>query len=238
MVWRGGAVVPLHAAARHPRPAGRRRLPGEAAARRQSCAGARRSRDLQARADEVIAGRAPADQRLVLGRGHGAAHAVVPRTCTGCSGAVVGAVDLVRGIGRYAGMDVLDVPGATGDLRHRLRRQGARRRRGARTTTTSCGCTSRRPTRPATWATCARRCAPSSAWTRRCWRPILRRAARPAVLVLPDHYTPLAHAHARRRAGALRHRRAAAGRRRRRRLGLRRVAGGRRPACVVETAPA
>ena len=34
----------------------------------------------------------------------------------GLSGAVVGAVDLVRGIGRYAGLEVLDVPGATGDL--------------------------------------------------------------------------------------------------------------------------
>ena len=34
----------------------------------------------------------------------------------GLSGAVVGAVDLVRGIGRLAGFDVIDVPGATGDL--------------------------------------------------------------------------------------------------------------------------
>ena len=34
----------------------------------------------------------------------------------GLRGAVVAAVDLVRGIGRCAGMDVLDVPGATGDL--------------------------------------------------------------------------------------------------------------------------
>ena len=29
---------------------------------------------------------------------------------------MVGAVDLVRGIGRLAGLDVIDVPGATGDL--------------------------------------------------------------------------------------------------------------------------
>ena len=34
----------------------------------------------------------------------------------GLSGAVVGAVDLIRGIGRYAGLEVLNVPGATGDL--------------------------------------------------------------------------------------------------------------------------
>ena len=38
------------------------------------------------------------------------------RDLYGLSGAVVGAVDLVRGIGRLAGFDVLDVPGATGDL--------------------------------------------------------------------------------------------------------------------------
>jgi len=34
----------------------------------------------------------------------------------GLSAAVVCAVDLVRGIGRLAGLDVIDVPGATGDL--------------------------------------------------------------------------------------------------------------------------
>jgi 2,3-bisphosphoglycerate-independent phosphoglycerate mutase len=38
------------------------------------------------------------------------------RDLYGLSGAVVGAVDLVRGIGRLAGLDVIDVPGATGDL--------------------------------------------------------------------------------------------------------------------------
>ncbi len=32
----------------------------------------------------------------------------------GISGAVIAAVDLVRGIGKYAGLDVVDVPGATG----------------------------------------------------------------------------------------------------------------------------
>ncbi len=34
----------------------------------------------------------------------------------GISGAVVAAVDLVRGIGKYAGLDIVDVPGATGYL--------------------------------------------------------------------------------------------------------------------------
>jgi len=34
----------------------------------------------------------------------------------GITGAVVAAVDLVRGIGKYAGLDIIDVPGATGYL--------------------------------------------------------------------------------------------------------------------------
>lgn len=34
----------------------------------------------------------------------------------GLSGSVVAAVDLIRGIGAYAGLDVVDVPGATGYL--------------------------------------------------------------------------------------------------------------------------
>ena len=32
----------------------------------------------------------------------------------GVSGAVISAVDLLRGLGRYAGLDVIEVPGATG----------------------------------------------------------------------------------------------------------------------------
>ena len=67
-------------------------------------------------------------------------------SCTACKGAIISAVDLVRGVGVLAGWDRIDVPGATGYLdtdyaakgrygvdgpdrpRHRLRpRRGARR---------------------------------------------------------------------------------------------------------------
>ena len=34
----------------------------------------------------------------------------------GLTGSVISAVDLVKGIGKYAGLDVIDVPGATGYL--------------------------------------------------------------------------------------------------------------------------
>jgi 2,3-bisphosphoglycerate-independent phosphoglycerate mutase len=49
--------------------------------------------------------------------GEGTAPSITPfKDHFGLSGAVVGAVDLVRGIGRLAGLDVIDVPGATGGL--------------------------------------------------------------------------------------------------------------------------
>jgi 2,3-bisphosphoglycerate-independent phosphoglycerate mutase len=69
----------------------------------------------------------PVNQRRVS-RGQGAANSVWPwgqgrppkiQTLTerfGVSGTVVAAVDLVRGIGKYAGLEVVDVPGATGYL--------------------------------------------------------------------------------------------------------------------------
>ena len=89
--------------------------------------------------------------------------------------------------------------------RHRLRRQGARRARGARRASTSCSCTSRRPTRPATWATTPRRSGPSSASTPRCCGRLVESAAVDALPpVLPDHPHAVAPAHPRRRAGAVR----------------------------------
>ena len=75
--------------------------------------------------------------------------------------------------------------------RHRLRRQGAGRARGARPAPTSCSCTSKLPTRPATWATSAKRSGLSR--RRRGGRGRLDRvaAATRRVLVLPDHPTPI-----------------------------------------------
>jgi 2,3-bisphosphoglycerate-independent phosphoglycerate mutase len=49
--------------------------------------------------------------------GEGRAPNIPPfRELYGLSGAVAAAVDLVRGLGRYAGFEVLAVPGATGDI--------------------------------------------------------------------------------------------------------------------------
>lgn len=71
--------------------------------------------DLLARADAVLERVRPGTSAWFWGEGTAPA---MPRfrDLYGLSGAVVGAVDLVRGIGRLAGFDVLDVPGATGDL--------------------------------------------------------------------------------------------------------------------------
>ena len=67
-----------------------------------------------ARAHAAIAGLGPATDIWLWGQGR--APNIPPlRDLRGLRGAVVGAVDLVKGIGRYAGMEVVDVPGATGD---------------------------------------------------------------------------------------------------------------------------
>lgn len=49
--------------------------------------------------------------------GQGAAPAFVPfKELYGKTGAIISAVDLVKGLGMYAGFDIIDVPGATGYL--------------------------------------------------------------------------------------------------------------------------
>ncbi|MGO8683698.1 MAG: cofactor-independent phosphoglycerate mutase [Thermoleophilia bacterium] len=70
---------------------------------------------LTAAANEVLATERPHTEIWLWGQG------TAPRVPLfveqrGLRGAVVAAVDLVRGIGRCAGLDVLDAPGATGDL--------------------------------------------------------------------------------------------------------------------------
>ncbi len=72
-------------------------------------------RALMARAREVLAPLRAGTEIWLWGEGT-APRLPRFRDLYGLSGAVVGAVDLVRGIGRCAGFDVLDVPGATGDL--------------------------------------------------------------------------------------------------------------------------
>jgi 2,3-bisphosphoglycerate-independent phosphoglycerate mutase len=112
MVWRGGALVPCtppHNILERPVAD---YLPGVADGVGDEPA-AQTLSELQRRADEVLAGVRPGTSAWFWGEGR------VPRMPSfaeqyGLSGAVVAAVDLIRGIGRYAGFEVLTVPGATG----------------------------------------------------------------------------------------------------------------------------
>lgn len=136
MVWRGGEVVPCtpphdildQPVARYlPGAAGTASAEttaasaetttaqsgGEAAGRRDG--GAAVLRDLMARAHDVLAGVRPSTDIWFWGEGTAPSMPSF-KDLYGLRGAVIAAVDLVRGIGRYVGLDVLDVPGATGGL--------------------------------------------------------------------------------------------------------------------------
>jgi len=114
MVWRGGSLVPCtapHDILDKPvddyLPGVREGVHGDPAA--QALVRLRRQ------ADEVLATVRPGTSAWFWGEGTAPS---MPRfeRLYGLSGAVIGAVDLIRGIGRYAGLEVYDVPGATGDL--------------------------------------------------------------------------------------------------------------------------
>jgi 2,3-bisphosphoglycerate-independent phosphoglycerate mutase len=112
MVWRGGVGAAAEAAACTPphdildRPVAGYLPRGEAGAALVT---------LMGRAREVIEGLSEATDVWLWGQGR-APTLPTFRELRGLDAAVVGAVDLVKGIGRYAGMEVVEVPGATGDL--------------------------------------------------------------------------------------------------------------------------
>jgi 2,3-bisphosphoglycerate-independent phosphoglycerate mutase len=107
MVWRGGELVactPPHDILDEP-----------IAVYLPDGTGGAKLRDVMQRAHEVLGPLRPGTDIWFWGEG------TAPRlpsfaAARGLRGAVVAAVDLIRGIGVYAGMDVLPVPGATGDL--------------------------------------------------------------------------------------------------------------------------
>ncbi len=115
LVWRGGALVPCtppHDILDQP-VAGH--LPGEQAGVAGDGSPAAELAEVQRRASEVLERVRPGTSAWFWGEG--TAPKISPfRDHFGLTGAVVGAVDLVRGIGRLAGLDVIDVPGATGGL--------------------------------------------------------------------------------------------------------------------------
>ena len=73
---------------------------------------ARVLREVTARATEVLAGRGANGVWLWSGGKAGAIHSVAQRY--GVKGAIVAAVDVINGLGRTMGLDVIKVPGATG----------------------------------------------------------------------------------------------------------------------------
>jgi 2,3-bisphosphoglycerate-independent phosphoglycerate mutase len=115
LVWRGGEVAPCtppHDILDQP-VAGH--LPGEAAGVAGEGTPAATLTALQEAADAVLEHERPGTRTWFWGGG--TAPQIEPfREHYGLSGAVVCAVDLVRGIGRLVGLDVIDVPGATGGL--------------------------------------------------------------------------------------------------------------------------
>lgn len=115
LVWRGGSVVPCtppHDILEQP-VAGH--LPGEAAGVTGEGTPAAELTALQECADAVLQRVRPGTSAWLWGEGT-ASRITSFRDRFGVTGAVIGAVDLVRGIGRLAGLDVIDVPGATGGL--------------------------------------------------------------------------------------------------------------------------
>ena len=108
MVWRGGRLVectPPHDV-----------LDKRIAAHLPNAAGGAALRDVMQAAHEVLGPLRPGTDIWFWGEGT-APHLPRFADARGLRGAVVAAVDLIRGIGVYAGMDVVHVPGATGDLR-------------------------------------------------------------------------------------------------------------------------
>jgi 2,3-bisphosphoglycerate-independent phosphoglycerate mutase len=188
-VWRGGALVrctPPHDILDHP-VAGR--LPGEAAGVAGEGSPAAELAALQARASEVLERVRPGTGAWFWGEG--TAPRISPfRDHFGLSGAVVGAVDLVRGIGRLAGLDVIDVPGATGGLDTDY---GAKARAAiaALADHDLVWVHVESPDEAGHMGDLREKVRAIERVDAEVLAPILAAAERPAVLVVPDHLTPL-----------------------------------------------
>ena len=110
-------------------------------------------------ADRVGRGQRPANMIWLWGQG------VTPRMPAfserfGVRGGVISAVDLLNGIARLIGLDLIDVPGATGYYDTNYEGKGDPRRGEPGATRTSSSSTWRPPTRRATTATWTRRSRP------------------------------------------------------------------------------
>ncbi|HEX5641640.1 MAG TPA: cofactor-independent phosphoglycerate mutase [Thermoleophilia bacterium] len=188
-VWRGGALVPCtppHDILDRP-VAGH--LPGEAAGAAGGGSPAAELAALQARASEVLERVRPGTSAWFWGEG--TAPRISPfRDHFGLSAAVVGAVDLVRGIGRLAGLDVIDVPGATGGLDTDY---GAKARAAiaALADHDLVWVHVESPDEAGHMGDLREKVRAIERVDAEILAPILASAGRPAVLVVPDHLTPL-----------------------------------------------
>jgi 2,3-bisphosphoglycerate-independent phosphoglycerate mutase len=189
LVWRGGEIVPCtppHDILDQPVKA---YLPGVAGHAAGSPA-AETLGNLQRRADEVLSGVRPNTQAWFWGEGK------KPRMpdfqdLYGLDGAVVAAVDLVRGIGRLAGLEVIDVPGATGDLDTDY---GAKARAAVEALARHdfVWVHVEAPDEAAHMGDLGEKIRAIERVDAEVLTPLLAMSPRPAVMVLPDHYTLLA----------------------------------------------
>lgn len=188
MVWHGGvevACTPPHDILDRPVAA---HMPGGTAAVDDAGAAAI-LRDVMATAGDVVGGLRPGTGIWLWGEGR--APRVPPLAeQRDLRGAVVAAVDLVRGIGVAAGMEVLDVPGATGGLDTDYASKG-------RVATAALSAYDlvyvhvEAPDEAGHQGDAAAKVEAIERIDADVLGPLLAATPRPALLVLPDHFTPV-----------------------------------------------
>jgi 2,3-bisphosphoglycerate-independent phosphoglycerate mutase len=146
-------------------------------------------RGVMAAADDVLAPLRPRTQVWLWGEGRAPQLPSLHRM-RGLRGAVVAAVDLVRGIGVLAGMDVLDVPGATGDLETNYGAKG-RAALAALREHELVYVHIEAPDEAAHQGDVAAKVNAIERIDTEVLAPLLASPLRPAVLVVPDHFTPV-----------------------------------------------
>ena len=127
-------------------------------------------RDHPLNSSRIATGKRPANAIWLWGQGRAP---TLPRFVDlyGLTGAMISAVDLVRGVGMLAGWHRIDVPGATGYLATDSAAKGRSMPPRRSSITTSSACTSRHRMRPATKVGPTRRSRLCSGSTRRSWDP-------------------------------------------------------------------
>jgi 2,3-bisphosphoglycerate-independent phosphoglycerate mutase len=185
LVWRGGELVtctPPHDILDHPVAP---HLP------RSSTGGAGAVlRSLGERAREVVGRLRPDTEIWLWGEGRRPSMPTFGELYD-VTGAVVAAVDLVRGIGRYAGLEVLDVPGATGDLHTDYGAKGRAACRALREHDLV-WVHVEAPDEASHMGSLDEKIRAIERVDHEVLSPLLEAAERPLILVLPDHLTPLA----------------------------------------------